>query len=46
MFVLAAEGAVAWGYALPMTLLGPLGGSLGDMVSGRLNRSALRAIVI
>jgi uncharacterized membrane protein YfcA len=40
------EGAVNWGYGLPMAFGGFVGGYLAGMVSGRVNRTVLRGVVI
>jgi uncharacterized protein len=44
--VLIIEGAVNWGYGLPMALGGFLGGYLGGRMSHRANRNVVRGIVI
>ena len=44
--VLVVEGAIDWGYGLPMALGGLIGGYLGGTLSGRVNRTALRAVVM
>jgi uncharacterized membrane protein YfcA len=50
VLVLVVEGAVNWGYGLPMAFGGLLGGLLGGylagIVSGRVNRTVLRSVVI
>ena len=46
VLVLAVEGAIRWGYGVPMAFGGLLGGYLGGMLSGRVNRTALRTVVI
>ena len=46
VLVLVVEGAVNWGYGLPMALGGLVGGYLGGMVSGKVNRAVLRGVVI
>jgi uncharacterized protein len=40
------EGAVNWGYGVPMLVGGLLGGYVGGMVSNRAPRRFLRAVVI
>jgi uncharacterized membrane protein YfcA len=44
--VLIVEGAVDWGYGVPMVLGGLVGGYVGGMVSGRADRRILRGVVI
>ena len=44
--VLVVEGAINWGYGLPMAFGGLLGGYLAGMISGRVNRTVLRTAVI
>ena len=44
--VLVVEGAVNWGYGLPMAFGGLVGGYLAGTVSGRVNRAVLREVVI
>jgi hypothetical protein len=44
--VLIIEGAVNWGYGVPMVLGGLLGGYLGGTVSGRVDPRILRGLVI
>jgi uncharacterized protein len=44
--VLIIEGAVNWGYGVPMILGGLLGGYVGGIVSGRVDRRILRTLVI
>jgi uncharacterized membrane protein YfcA len=44
--VLIVEGAINWGYGVPMVLGGLLGGHVGGMVSGRTDRRILRGLVI
>ena len=44
--VLIIEGAVNWGYGLPMALGSFLGGYLGGRMSHRANRNVVRGIVI
>ena len=44
--VLIVEGAVNWGYGVPMVIGGLLGGYPGGMVSNRAPRRVLRGIVI
>lgn len=44
--VLAIEGAIDWGYGLPMALGGLIGGYLGGMLTGKVNRTALRTVVM
>jgi hypothetical protein len=44
--VLIIEGAVNWGYGLPMGFGGLLGGYLGGRMSHRANPNVVRAIVI
>ena len=46
VLVLVVEGAINWGYGLPMAFGGLLGGYLAGMVSGRVNRTVLRGVVI
>ena len=46
VLVLVVEGAVNWGYGLPMAFGGLIGGYLAGMVSGRVNPTVLRAVVI
>jgi len=46
VLVLAVEGAIDWGYGLPMALGGLFGGYLGGMLSGRVNPTVLRTVVI
>ena len=46
VLVLVVEGAIAWGYGLPMALGGLIGGYLGGTLTGRVNRTALRAVVM
>jgi uncharacterized membrane protein YfcA len=46
VLVLVIEGAVNWGYGLPMAFGGLVGGYLAGMVSGRVNRTILRGVVI
>ncbi len=46
VLVLMVEGAINWGYRVPMAFGGLLGGYLAGMVSGRVNRTVLRAVVI
>jgi uncharacterized membrane protein YfcA len=46
VLVLVVEGAIAWGYGLPMALGGLIGGYLGGALTGRVNRTALRAVVV
>ena len=46
VLVLVVEGAVNWGYGLPMAFGGLLGGYVAGMVSGRVNRTVLRGVVI
>jgi uncharacterized protein len=46
VLVLAVEGAINWGYGVPMAVGGLIGGYLAGMVSGRVNRTVLRVIVI
>jgi uncharacterized protein len=46
VLVLVIEGAVNWGYGLPMAFGGLVGGYLAGMVSGRVNRAVLRGVVI
>ena len=45
VLVLVVEGAVNWGYGLPMAFGGLVSGYLAGMVSGRVNRTALRGVV-
>ncbi|HSL00288.1 MAG TPA: sulfite exporter TauE/SafE family protein [Rubrobacteraceae bacterium] len=44
--VLVIEGAIDWGYGLPMAVGGLVGGYLGGAFTGKVNRSALRALVM
>jgi uncharacterized protein len=44
--VLVIEGAIHWGYGVPMAVGGLIGGYLGGTLSGRVNRTALRTIVM
>jgi uncharacterized protein len=44
--VLVIEADIDWGYGLPMALGGLLGGYLGGVLTGRVNRSALRVVVM
>jgi uncharacterized membrane protein YfcA len=44
--VLIIEGAVNWGYGVPMVIGGLLGGYVGGMVSNEAPRRFLRALVI
>ena len=44
--VLVVEGAVNWGYGLPMALGGLIGGYLGGMVSKRVHPKILHIVVI
>ena len=44
--VLVIEGAVDWGYGLPMALGGLIGGYLGGMMSKRVHPRILRIVVI
>jgi uncharacterized protein len=46
VLVLVVEGAVNWGYGLPMAFGGLVGGYLAGIVSGRVNRAVLRGVVI
>jgi uncharacterized protein len=46
VLVLVIEGDVHWGYGLPMALGGLLGGYLGGALTGRVNRAALRTVVM
>ncbi len=46
VLVLVVEGAINWGYGLPMAFGGLMGGYLAGMVSGRVNRTVLRGVVI
>jgi uncharacterized membrane protein YfcA len=46
VLVLIVEGAVDWGYGLPMALGGLVGGYLGGTLTGRVSRNALRAVVM
>src|SRR5918994_366994 len=39
-------GEIHWGYGLPMALGGLIGGYLGGTLTGRVNRTALRAVVV
>jgi len=44
--VLVVYGEINWGYGMPMAVGGLLGGYLGGVLTRRVNRSALRAVVI
>ena len=44
--VLVVEGAINWGYGVPMAFGGLVGGYLAGMVSRRVNRTILRGVVI
>jgi len=44
--VLVVYGEINWGYGVPMAVGGLLGGYLGGVLTRRVNRSALRAVVI
>src|SRR5215212_204172 len=44
--VLIVDGAVNWGYGVPMALGGLVGGYLGGMLSGRVNPTVVRWTVI
>jgi uncharacterized protein len=46
VLVLIVEGAVNWGYGLPMAFGGLMGGYLAGLVSGRVNHTILRGVVI
>jgi uncharacterized membrane protein YfcA len=46
VLVLVVEGAINWGYGLPMAIGGLVGGYLAGMVSGRVDRTVLRGVVI
>jgi uncharacterized protein len=46
VLVLVVEGAINWGYGLPMAFGGLVGGYLAGTVSGRVNRTVLRGVVI
>ena len=46
VLVLVVEGAINWGYGVPMAFGGLLGGYLAGTASGRVNRSVLRVVVI
>ncbi len=46
VLVLIVEGTINWGYGLPMALGGLIGGYLGGTLTGRVNRSALRTVVM
>jgi uncharacterized protein len=46
VLALVIEGEVNWGYGLPMAFGGLVGGYLAGMVSGRVNRTVLRGVVI
>ena len=46
VLVLVVEGAINWGYGVPMAFGGLLGGYLAGMVSGRVNHTVLRSVVI
>ena len=45
VLVLVVEGAINWGYGLPMAFGGLVGGYLAGMVSGRVNRAVLWGVV-
>lgn len=44
--VLVVEGAINWGYGVPMAVGGLIGGYLGGTLSGRVNRTFLRTLVM
>lgn len=44
--VLVIEGAINWGYGVPMAVGGLIGGYLGGALIGRVDRTALRAVVM
>lgn len=46
VMVLVIEGAINWGYGLPMAVGGLIGGYLGGTLIGRVDRTALRALVM
>ena len=46
VLVLVIDGVVDWGYGLPMALGGLIGGYLGGTLTGRVNPTALRAVVV
>ena len=46
VLVLIIEGAVNWGYGLPMALGGLIGRYLGGRASRRANRNVVRGLVI
>lgn len=46
ILVFVIEGAINWGYGVPMVLGGLVGGYAGGMVSGKVDRRILRGIVI
>jgi len=44
--VLVIYGEINWGYGVPMAIGGLIGGYLGGVLTGRINRTALRAVVM
>ena len=44
--VLVIYGEINWGYGVPMAVGGLIGGYLGGVLTGRINRTALRAVVM
>jgi uncharacterized protein len=44
--VLVIYGEINWGYGVPMAIGGLIGGYLGGALTGRVNRTALRAVAI
>jgi len=46
ILVFVVEGAINWGYGVPMVLGGLVGGYVGGMVSGRIDDRILRGMVI
>lgn len=46
VLVLIVEGTINWGYGLPMVFGGLVGGYLGGMATGKVDRRILRAVVL
>jgi len=44
--VLVIYGEINWGYGVPMAVGGLIGGYLGGVLTGRINRTALRTVVM
>ena len=44
--VLVIYGEINWGYGVPMAVGGLIGGYLGGALTGRINRTALRVVVM